>query len=525
MATDFSKIKQKLDLPCWQATSQVQNAAAAVQTINVAGSTLVSDKRPSQYAQSLLWLLTSTTQLFQYRTKGNGWTPLLSPALSPSFGAGATGIFAPSQGPRGVLAAGASTTKVILSTALPAAVGINSLVGQRIRIVGNSAGLGKTEERTITSNTAGTTPTITLDTALSFTPAVNNIYEILAGRVFLLGAGAAGAGIWKYYDIATNSMSGNLSTTNLPATIGTASPIVSLDELHTPITGVGGAAINGETGGYFGTLTATAATGTTLTGQSTGGDVAVLANEYRNFQIRIVEDTTNPTAVGQRRKITSHTAGPSPVYTVSAWTVTPSATAKYMIENNNDILLWTGTNLTTYAYDPVANTWSSSAYAAAPAANAGGSIAFHPFGLELNAEKTQRHSFIYKFRGGNTATLDIFDISAASTGSWTTNAVYDNQGAVTVTVGASHIYNALDNVAMIAPYQLASTQVQMYYFDVEKNSLRSYTPCQAPASGTIAEGDRMGIDFYTDGTDKKAIVYFIPSGQTYGMSTLFINGD
>ena len=68
----------------------------------------------------------------------------------------------------------------------------------------------------------------------------------------------------------------------------------------------------------------------------------VLANEYRNFQIRIVQDTVNPTAVGQRRNITSHTAGASPVYTVPAWTVTPSANAIFVIENNGDRILYWG---------------------------------------------------------------------------------------------------------------------------------------------------------------------------------------
>lgn len=38
------------------------------------------------------------------------------------------------------------------------------------------------------------------------------------------------------------------------------------------------------------------------------GDSLVQANEYRNFQIRIVQDLVNPTAVGQRRVIASHTA-------------------------------------------------------------------------------------------------------------------------------------------------------------------------------------------------------------------------
>ena len=64
--------------------------------------------------------------------------------------------------------------------------------------------------------------------------------------------------------------------------------------------------------GFFDVLTATATGATSITGTVAGADAAVLLNEYRNFQIRIVEDTVTPTAVGQRRNITSHTAGASP---------------------------------------------------------------------------------------------------------------------------------------------------------------------------------------------------------------------
>lgn len=55
-----------------------------------------------------------------------------------------------------------------------------------------------------------------------------------------------------------------------------------------------------------------------------------------------MQDTVNPTAVGQRRNIASHTAGPSAVYTVSSnWPVQLSASAVFVIENNGDrILLW-----------------------------------------------------------------------------------------------------------------------------------------------------------------------------------------
>ena len=38
------------------------------------------------------------------------------------------------------------------------------------------------------------------------------------------------------------------------------------------------------------------------------GDSLIFANEYRNFQIRVVQDTVNPTSVNQRRIIASHTA-------------------------------------------------------------------------------------------------------------------------------------------------------------------------------------------------------------------------
>ena len=55
-------------------------------------------------------------------------------------------------------------------------------------------------------------------------------------------------------------------------------------------------------------LSATAIGASSITGQATGGDATLLANEYRNFQIRVVADLTNKTAVGQRRIITSHTA-------------------------------------------------------------------------------------------------------------------------------------------------------------------------------------------------------------------------
>jgi hypothetical protein len=349
------------------------------------------------------------------------------------------------------------------------------------------------------------------------------IYELLTGRLYMLSAGALAAGMWKFYDVATNSISGNLATANLPATINTGSTIIALDELHTPITGVNGARVDGETGGFFGELTATGASATTLTGVVGSGDFNVAANEYRNFQIRITEDTTNPTAVGQRRRITSHTAGPSPVYTVPTWTVTPSATAKYMIENNNDILLWSSASTSTFSYDGITNIWSNTAYAAQPVAAAAGSVCYQPFGTVLNAAKTVRHSFIYKFRGAAGNVLDIFDIAAGATGVWSPAVAYDNQGFVNFSTGAGIAYSPVEDVALIVPIQLASARALSYFFRAGDNSLKAYTSLPV-ASGALVDGDRVAPDIYYDGSDKKTKFFFLPASLGTMYQTLFF-GD
>lgn len=355
--------KDILDLPKWRPLAPAPAASTA-------GSSLAFDMRGGGKAHPLHYLLSNATTFSAYSPQNDEWIGLSSPALAGAFGAGASSIVHPTQGPRGTLAAGGTTTSVVLSTALPAAVAVNQLanrgdgVGFTLRVIGNAAGSsGKVEERLIIANTAGTTPTLTLDAALTFTPAVGDTYEILSGRVFLLSAGTLAAGIWKHYDIATNSYSGNLSTTNLPATIGGDSSLVALSEGYVPNDALPGA-------GFLGVLTATTGATSTTIVQGTASAPALAANEYRNFQIRITEDTATPTAVGQRRRIASHTAGASPTWTVaSAWTVTPSATAKFVIENDDDKLLLFTNQTGIYTYNITANSWDTSSFAAA--ANAG----------------------------------------------------------------------------------------------------------------------------------------------------------
>ena len=162
-----------------------------------------------------------------------------------------------------------------------------------------------------------------------------------------------------------------------------------------------------------------------ITGQATGGDAGVLANEFRNHQIRIVEDTANPTSVGQKRRIGFHSAGPSPKYMLTAqWTVTPSSTAKYVIENWEDCLLINETNATTgfhtykltnYSQDchQLYDTWSPSATfsnATLPSGYSPSNYAIHYFGYSNNTDnsKSFRSSFInVASSNGNWFTFDI----------------------------------------------------------------------------------------------------------------------
>ncbi|MFM8941431.1 MAG: hypothetical protein ACKOEY_15860, partial [Phenylobacterium sp.] len=507
MPNTFKKV---LDTLFWRQTTPSPNAHAS-------GSCMAADLRLDISRHPYVYNLISATVLNRFNIITKGWQAMTSPALAGSFGAGAACAFAPSLGLVGTIAAGATTPSVVISTAFPTAVGANMLAnrggsgdfGFRIRIIDTVA--GKAEERWITGNTGGTTPTITVGAAFSFTPSAGARYEILAGRLFMLSAGAVAANIWRSFEAAATTLSTGLTTTNLPASITTDSSLLVLDELYTPYNMKPG---EGLVKGSFvydtglTALTATASGASALTGQATGGDAVVAANEYRNFQIRIVQDLTNPTAVGQRRIISGHTAGPSPVYTLgSAWTVAPSATAKYVIELPNLILLRTTANTTVYTYnygDAAVNNGTNSIAAGAWSTTyfgAAGGLWAPSFGIQPDAARNARHSFNYFFRGGAT-TLDVLDIAGSITGTWTGAVAYD--GATTaLTVGTTGAYAPFGNEGRMFHMNIytASAISQMFRFDVQNRVLSPYAPTDFIQSGTATLGQRMAAYSAIDGAD------------------------
>jgi hypothetical protein len=520
MANTFKKVIDRL---MWAQVAPTPNAHAA------AGS-LVSDLRSDVSRNPFVYQLVSNTVLNRYNIVTKGWNLVQSPALAGTFGVGAAMAFAPSLGLVGTIAAGATTLKVTLSTALPTAVGVNMLAnrggsgeyGFKLRIIDGTA--GKTEERYIDANTGGTTPTIHVISAFSFTPSTGARYEIIAGRVFMLGAGTTASNIWRSFEVASNTLSTGLSTTGLPATIGTDSDIMVLDEQYTPYDcspgdGMIKGAYNYDTGVVSRyALTATGAAAGTLTGQASLGDSIVAANEYRNFQIRIVEDTVNTTSVGQRRIIASHTAGPSPVYTLGTnWTVTPSTNAKYVIELPNLMLVRSTATTTVYTYNYgdatinngtnsiATNSWSTTYFGAAPAANASGGMWMPSWGIQPGVARNARQSFCYFFRGG-AVTLDLLDIAGSITGTWTGAIVYD--GSVALTVGTCGTYAPFENEGRMYYLNIyaASAVNQIFRFDVQNRVMAPFVPTDFLQAGTAAAGKRMAAYAAIDGTDTYDVV-------------------
>lgn len=464
---------------------------------------LIVDYRNNEDRSPFIYIYNNTTiQLINYNPMTDGQNLLTVINIGSPF---TFGVFMPAQGPRGTIAAGATTSSFTLTTALPATVGVNQLAnrgdgrGFKVRVIGNAGGSsGKTEERLVVANTAGTTPTINVDTPFSFTPANGDAYEFLSGKIYLIGNSNV-ANAFKSYDILTNFTSAGLSVTNLPASWSDAS-MVGLDELYVPFDMAPGQ-------GFFGNLVATATGAASLTGQATGGDAGVVINQYRNFQIRIIQDTATPTAVGQRRNITSHTAGPSPVYTVPAWAVTPSATASYVIENNgNRIIMWTNGTTQTSTYTISGDAWDANVtFAVRPVAPGTNLFSHQAFSIEpdVASPSNARHSFIFAFRAQN---ADLFDIAGAATGLWTTAVTYGGGNVNTGAAGVSSVHDPATNQGRYMYVYAGSSSQTMYRFDMKNRMNEPFTPVPIPTGPVSAGLKLLGYALFKDGNTKLAFI-------------------
>jgi hypothetical protein len=491
---------------------------------------MCSDMRSDISRNPFVYNLTGVSNFNRFNVITKAWHSAGNPGLGGTFGLGATSVFVPSFGAVGTIAAGATPSSFTLSTALPTAVGVNMLAnrggsgdyGFKVRVIDTVA--GKTEERFIIGNTGGTTPTLRLDNPLTFTPATGARYELLSGRLMMLSATALAANTFRSFEVATNFLA-NLGTTNLPATIGTDSSFAALDEQYTPYNCEPGEGMIKGASEYDNNivsrnaLVATVSGASSLTGQAALGDAVVVANEYRNFQIRIVQDVTTPASVGQRRIIASHTAGPSAVYTLgTAWATQPSSSAKFVIEYPNLLLLRSSATTTVYTYNftdatvnngtnnIAANAWSTTYFGVAPAANAVGGMWMQSFGIQPDPGRNARHSHCYFWRG-NSLTLDLLDIAGAIAGTWTGAIVYDG-GNNTIASGTTGHYSPYGTEGRMFYMNIyVNTAVsQIFRFDVKNRVLSPYVGTDWIQTGSGTAGGRMAAYVAIDGTDKYDVV-------------------
>ena len=523
--------KDILDLMEWRSLSQMVTISNQSIT-NANGSVIAQDYRNRDYANPLFYFQQTSNVLGFYNIKSDAWAiSNTAMGMANLFGAGATATFCPSLSPTGTIAAGASTSSFALTTALPASVNANQLTnrgdgkGFIVRVIGYGA--GKIEERRVIANTSGTTPTICLDKPLSFTPASGDRYEFLSGSVVFLNTGVLAANQFRRYDILTNSFSA-LSTTNLIATVAaTHNQLISMDEQYVPADrNVGEGYVVGtatyDTAGDFvkKCLTATATTATSITGQASGGDVLVKNNYFRNFQIRIVEDTAIPTAVGQRRLITANTGN---VYTVATWTVTPSATCKFVIENCTDNLIgFMGGATVTYNYKitnycgGTANTWDAgTTWGARTTAMGQGGITWAQFGVPYDPNGVIKPCQIYSIR--TSTNYDLFDITGAATGTWTNTLTPINLGNSGFNMWGMAIdygfwaYNPHTQNGKYAYYftqgnsTSTTSQRPCFRMDLQSGVIEAIAgPKQATASTAVNYGNFSFTTVYQEGNDKIA---------------------
>ena len=512
--------KSLIDLPVWEPITSAPN-------VDAVGKSIAFDLRnDANLKNPYIWRLSVLTALQKYSKKHDSWyTTRAFTAVGGAVDVGSHAVFCPSHGPSGTVAGSPTTTSFTLA-ALPntASAAINQFAnagegtGYYIRVIDKTT--GKTEERAIVANTAGTTPVVTVSPAFTFTPtAAADKYEMLSGRVYMLGSGTTAAGYWKAYDIATGTISGNLAVTNLSATIGVDTCSMMLDESYVPSTEAPGEGFVQGAGTYDATLpkaclTATATAAASITGQASGGDYGIAANLYRNYQIRIVEDTGTPAANGQRRKIISHTGGAiAPVYTVAAWTNQPSSTAKYVIELANDLLLWTNGATVTYSYAAggyaADANWSTAAasgggtqWANPPAAHLVGTCAESAFSITPVANVY--NSFIYWFLSGAQPKIYYLDTAAGANGVWSAVVTAGGDPVMTGVAGTCSACDPSTNAGRYV-YLYISGQA-IFRFDMNTMTIETYQPLPI-AGGTAVASARMAIGTFVDGTTKLSFLY------------------
>jgi len=457
--------KKILDMKRWEFCTPAAATAASGACI---GSSL-------HFEQNQLYLA-SATLAYLYNPNEDGFVQLPSPGLSGTFGAGACIVAAAwSTGTTTAVASLTATAGTTTSITTNQTLARN-LQGYAVHILsGPNAGV----TAPIARNTIGANSVITFSTTYGTAFDATTTYRLITPRWYVLNAGALASGIFRVYDYATNTWT-SLGTTNLPATVGTDSRLVSTPSW-----------INTE---YveFAIGTATSATSSTLVNSAKNWAL----NQWANSQVRIVSGT----GAGQIRIVTSNTAT---TLTVPTWTVTPDATSQYVIEGNDDYLYYMGSaSVNLIRYSISSNTWTLLAPAVARAGVPGSGAAAHwIYGVTdstWNIENTiENGRYIYSFRGSAGTALDRYDI-AGNTWSVITYA----PATETFFTGTKFAYNT-DYI-----YIHKDATGRWFRYNLITSDMDGWNTMLYPNS-TAVVGDTAFDVTYTDGATKIVYIYMI----------------
>ena len=451
-------LRKLLDLKVWQACvpSPITNAA------NFA---VAASDGPDQ----LVYYLVSTSGVYTYDPNEDAWGLLPSPALA-TFAAGAA-VRWHSLGPTGTAAAGSTSTTLNTSLNIIADLSPRNGLNYVVRITG---GTGAGQQRNIASSTYGANATLTVSSAWSVTPDATSTFALHTGRVYFFGGGTLAAGSFKYWDHATQTWSGNLSITNLAASMGTDCKLVGQSSVQSPVAYTG---------------TATSGSATTLVNSAK----TWATNQFANWQVRI----TAGTGAGGIRAITSNTGT---TLTIASGTAL-DATSQYSIEPSDDYLYLLGNAaVTLYRYSVSGNTWTVlspvAARSGAPGAALSATIVWGCTDSVWTSESTVRNcNRIYSFRGGGSATVDYYDIGQNT---WVSGITYARTNE-TLTTGAGYTYTG-GNYIYIQKEQASGTPTRFFRFDVRQPSLDAWSTNVFPAPAAATLGDKVFASQYHDGS-------------------------
>lgn len=436
----------------------------------------------NNHIKQMALYVTSNTTAWLYNPDDDGFVALPSPALSGTFGLGATGgtgaiSIGSSTGLQGLTATGGTTSTIVTNQSLAA-----DLRGYKVHILaGPNAGV----TLDIRSNTISTNATITVDTqASAFTNAT--VYRLITPVWYVTGASTTSSGSFKKYDYATNTWT-TLSQTGLPAIIGTDGKIVSTPSF-----------IGSD---YLSFATGTATSGGASTITNTGKNWST--NQWANYQIRI----TGGTGAGQIRSISSNTA--TAITVGSAWTIQPDNTSTYSIEGNDDYLYWLGNNsVTLYRYSISGNTWTTLSPVAARAAQPQAAFSADWVYEVSESDWTNENTIIngqriYSFRGSGGSVVDYYDIAANT---WVSSLTYIPN---TETFISGSYYSYYKNSIFIHK----DATGRFFEFDIVTRQMKGITNL-FNTQGTGQVGNRAFIYRYKDGATTIPYLYFVYNGSS-----------